>query len=856
MNNKKLNNKLVYLLAFIIPIVILLCAYYIIGIYPFGDKTLLFRDLNGQYISYFSDFRNSIVGDGSLLYSFTKEMGGNMFGLSAYYTLSPLNIIFALFLKNMLAEALMVLILLKIGLSGLTASIFFKKNFKEYGYFSLIFSTAYALMAYNIVYQSNIMWLDGVLLLPLVLLGINNLIKKNNIKLYVTTLALAIITNFYIGFIICIFTTLYFIYRLVVSIENKDLDRKYLFEKIKYFVMGSIFGGLLSAFVLLPTVFALSGGKAKFEFFTAPIEANYSFFDIISKFYINGLGNRDILVTLPNIYCGILILILAILYFFNRKVRLFEKISSIVMIFILLISFYVNKIDFIWHGFNKPVGFPYRYSFVFSFFILLLAYRSYISLKDVSKRSILAILVGIICVSALVYRGSYAYLSHKQIILSVMFAVLYCILLFIKKSSIKFDFIITLILALVLFIELGISGYEVFRDLKYLPRDKFVNYIDDVGSVINGIKADDNSFYRIEKTFNYNLNDPMLLNYNGITHFSSVYKLETKDFIGKMGFIATDAWFLYDIGSTSVANSLLNIKYIVIKAENAHLYNDSYKLIARKNGMCIYENTKTLPLGFMVNDDILNININNEKDLFKVQNDILNSMTGNKENYYDRVDNYKVKLSNAYKKDNSYVKKDTDKPASINISFNAKNENPMYLYLGVDDLKQGEIFLNNEKISYFSVNNHKIMPLGSFKPGENVDIRIDLKEDTFNLDNLYLESLNSNKFDNTYNKISKDDYKLTSYDNNHIKGEVTSTKDSNILYTSIPWDDGWKVTIDGKETEKLKVMDSLIGIKVPEGKHNVEFTFMPKGLVVGSAISIITLAGVVIGFIVTRKKAS
>ena len=854
MNKKNLSNKFTYLLAFIIPIIILLFAYYISKIYPFGDKSILFRDLRGQYISYFSEFRNALVGDGSLLYSFTKEMGGNMFGLSAYYTMSPLNLIFALFPKNMLNEAVLVLILIKTGLCGLTSSIFFKNNFKKFGYFSLIFSTAYALIGYNIIYQSNIMWLDGVILLPLVMLGMNNLIREKKIKLYVATLALSLITNFYIGFIICIFITLYFIYKLVLTIKEEVMARKEIIERIKYFIIGSLCGGLLSAFVTLPTIFALSGGKAKFEFFTSSIEANYKFFDIVTKFYINGLGEKDILVGLPNIYCGILIAILGILYFCNRNIKLFEKISSGIMIFILIISFYINKIDLIWHGFNKPVGFPYRYSFVFSFFIILLAYKSFINLKHLSKKSIIITLIGILCVSALVYRGKYVYLTHRQIKISVIFMIVYCVLLFIKKLDFKFKNIINVLLALILFFELGVNGYQVFNTLKYNSRSGFVDYINNTQSVIDSVKAGDNSFYRMDKTFNYNLNDPMLLNYNGITHFSSVYKTETRDFIRKLGFISTDVWFLYDMGSTVPANSLLNIKYIITKDKEAPLYNESYKLIDKEKDMNIYENTKVLPLGFMVNNDISKLDINNEENLFKVQDNILNSMTGKKENYFERIEDYNLKLNNVTRDGNTYNKVDSKKKASININLKAKNEDPMYLYIGVDDLKQAEIYLNNKKISYFSKNNQKIMPLGSFKSGESLDIRIDLKEKKFNIDNLYLYSLNNSKFNKTYEELSKNAYKINYYDNSDIKGEVISTGDNDILYTSIPWDDGWKVTIDGKKADKIKIMDSLIGVKVPEGKHNIDFTFMPKGLAIGSTISIITLAVIFIVWALTRRK--
>ena len=175
MKNKKL---LKYFLAFIIPCLLMLVIYACVGIYPFGKKSLLTVDMAGQYVAFFNAYKNIFTGGISAFYSFSKTLGGNMFGLITYYLMSPFNLIILLFDKMSITEAILLINILKIGSCGLTSFIYFDKTFKDRKLVTLVFSIVYALCAYNIVYSQNLLWLDGVIFLPLVFLGIDKLIEK------------------------------------------------------------------------------------------------------------------------------------------------------------------------------------------------------------------------------------------------------------------------------------------------------------------------------------------------------------------------------------------------------------------------------------------------------------------------------------------------------------------------------------------------------------------------------------------------------------------------------------------------------------------------------------------------------
>jgi uncharacterized membrane protein YfhO len=203
-------------LAFIVPAIIMYIIYLAMEIHPFGDGSVLVLDLNGQYVDFYEALRNFIYGDASLLYSFSRAMGGEFMGMYAYYLASPLSYIVALFPQDMILDALLLIFLIKVGLCGVTFGFYLHKLSKtrlSHNKIAIVtFSILYALSAYCIVHQHNSMWIDAVFWLPLIAFGIEELIKKGHYKLYTVSLSVALMSNFYIGFMLCIFSCVYFLY--------------------------------------------------------------------------------------------------------------------------------------------------------------------------------------------------------------------------------------------------------------------------------------------------------------------------------------------------------------------------------------------------------------------------------------------------------------------------------------------------------------------------------------------------------------------------------------------------------------------------------------------------------------------
>ena len=255
-------------LCFLIPALIVYLIYLSRLLHPFGDGCVLVLDLNGQYVWFFEALRNFARGDADLLYSFSRALGGEFLGIYAYYIASPLSFLVCLFPQKMMLEALLTLFMLKAALCGLTFGIYMHKTLKDRRPFAVItFSIFYALTAYAVIQQHNTMWIDAVMWLPLITLGIESLIKEGKFKLYSVSLAIAIWSNFYIGYMLCFYCAIYF---FLYYLGHKPSDRNPRGQRahfIRALIRMGIFSALavgVAAVVIFGAYYALNFGKTTF----------------------------------------------------------------------------------------------------------------------------------------------------------------------------------------------------------------------------------------------------------------------------------------------------------------------------------------------------------------------------------------------------------------------------------------------------------------------------------------------------------------------------------------------------------------------------------------------------------------
>ena len=870
--NKKIKENYIFILSFILPMVIMFVVFTSLGVGFIGDKTIVSSDMYTQYVAYFGKFKDILSGDGSIFYSFNKSIGGNNIGLFAYYLASPLNLLLILFPKSAIGEFIFIIYLIKIGLASLCFSLYISKVYKKKDLFVVIFSLCYALMSYNICFQMNIMWMDGMMLLPLVTLGIEEIILKGKYKLYMIVLFMVVVSNYYIGYMICIFSVVYFFYKSIIY-KKISLPRTF-----KFFGASFITGGLAS-FLLIPVLISLSNGKADFNLFSEAITIKQNLSSILSKLFIGSYNMGQVMKSPTNIYCSVMVAELLILYFFNREINIRNKIASLIVIVFIALSFFISTFILLWHGFDYPIGFQYRNSFIFCFFVIILAYECWLKIKGSNYKGLIIAVLFFVATSIYVSYGDYDYLDSNKIIATFIISLCYIIVFMI---CIKFNTIsksILPLISLLVMTELSLNAYLSMKNIKYIDKGHIGEYIETVSPLIEEVKSLNDNFYRIEQVYRNTLNDSMLLNYNGLGHSSSANEESTGRLIKNFGFKTSTINEIYNMGTTIPIDSILGIKYLISMEEpeffKCYKYKQNmfYNKIKTEGSYAVYQNPYALPIAFMVNEALESTKINEAKNKFVYNNDILKSMVNESYDIYKELNVTDIKLNNLsevkYDDEIVYQKEIKGVKATIELTLKAQEYGPVYMFLRSSEYENGfsskksnissqngvSITINNNvKYDQFTGHGYNIQFIGTYDKDEEITIEISVLNDSFSLDEVQLYYCDMDRFQDIYKNLSYNIIENTIYKDGYIKGDIKVTADKTLMYTSIPYDEGWNLKVDGEEYDYFKILNGLIGVKLQPGQHKIEFKYKLPGLRLGIGISIFSLGILILAF--KNKKKS
>ena len=314
-----------YIIAFFIPVVLMYISYAIFGLYPFGERSVLALDFNAQYVYYFESLRDDFWHfDRSFFYDWSRNLSGGYMGVIGYYLASPYTLIVMLLPRKMILTSLLIMILCKIGSASVTFNLYLQKSKGFTPLNATVFSVLYSMMAYMIIQTVDPMWLDGLVLLPLVALGLEHLIDDGRKLGYILPLALMFVANFYIGYMIGIFTAIYFLYYLFFGKEERRGKVKdYLYTCCNYGV-SSIVAVMLSAFMILPVYNALQLGKFDFTDPDFSFQVQFEPATILAQLLTAQYDSVNVQGS-PEIYCGILAVVLLPLFFLNSKISLRKK---------------------------------------------------------------------------------------------------------------------------------------------------------------------------------------------------------------------------------------------------------------------------------------------------------------------------------------------------------------------------------------------------------------------------------------------------------------------------------------------------------------------------------------------------
>lgn len=812
------------ILSAMIPLGLMVFSLYLLQITPFGDHTLVFLDAESQYIKFFAYFQSILRGENDLFYSFSKTMGGDILSLAAYYLLSPFNLLFGLFSLEQLPTAFTLVSVLKLSACGFT---YYFAASRLYGHKAthLAFSTAYALIAYNTVFCWNIMWLDGVILLPLMSLGLTRLWQEGRWKLYAFTIFYGLLTNFYIGYMLCIASVLF----CLVLMFLKACPIREKFRTFGTYAAASCIGGFAAAPVWLPAIFTLLSTRSA-ESQALDFAHSYSLSGLPVKLVSGTLNWYEVVVGRPNIFCGTAVILLVGIFFLTRRTPFKVKTAVAVLLLVFVASFRIEALDVAWHGFSPNRSFNFRYSFLLSFLLIRIAHHTFQDPQNFRWSTILP--------SALVTASLFAYVLLRNTVLvplgivSNIAALLIGALVLLLWNQ-KQHRLIPLLFVLCCVAEMGISLYLnwdfMVQGLGHLSAQDHAQTIRTSQPIFDRLREEDDSFYRIEQSYRSSQNDPMLFNYSGLSHFSSAEKPGVMTFLEKMGFKnCYDIWSYYNYGSTADADALLGVRYIMSPlALNAI---KGYPLLDTVNGISIYENPNALPLAMLADPAIGNVSMA-EADYFALHNQIWSGLTGKPTTVLHKEEAVNVTFENLHQTaPGTYQKTDEAAPASVRFVITVSREQPLYAYFTsrVDDQDVQVTVNGNDSGIYFNANRWDMFTLGTYTPGDTVTVELTLTKNELDFGEGYFYYEDLAALAQASAAIRQSPVQLRKDTGSHLSGSFTSDKNQLLLLT-IPQDDGWHITLDGKTIEAEKVLDCLLAIPVTAGEHTFSLRFLPTG---------------------------
>lgn len=798
-------NRKILILSFVLSATIMTIIYALIGMYPFGNKTVLTMDMSGQYVNFLEYFKNVLIGKANLFYNFSMNLGSNVFGVFAYYASSPLNLILLFFDKSNITEGILILNILKIALSCVTMSYLLLKTTKNKPISIIALSLMYSLMSYNIVYSQNIMWLDGSIYLPLIILGIEKILEKKSSLLFIISFFLCIVSNYYIGYMIGLFVLLYMGIRLFQTKKEKSIkewliqNKKIIWNLIKALIITV----LLAMIILLPVLLNLIASKMDiksniFEFSTYYHPLNAFAKIIIGGFSLDQLGNGA-----PNIYCGLITILLVFLYFNNKNVKNREKIGYSLLGLILGLSFIIVPLNLIFHMLQPPVWFPFRDSFLFSFCLIIIASKVLENFKEIEFNSFFKTVVLLSFIIMLLASLNLPTYSDKKVVFTIIILIINSIFLYkIYHNDTK---IIRIMFIMFISLELIINGNLITNNLDYVKKNRYLKIVNQVEPLIEKYKATDEEFYRIKNDVQRSANDPFLYNYEGYTHYSSLNNKTNQNFLTNYGI--RNSMVPENCTDTSiVVQSLLGIKYYMYNPKQMPNQNiEWYKQLEPG----VLKNEYDLSLGYASSENIKNLKITNSP--LVNQNNLIKAIADVEEDVFK-----KKKHPNLLK-----LKKESDEEWYIEYKIrNSFDINEVKIYYNHKLVKKtSDVGLDSNNVIYVPKGITEI----EFIPKNKDKITFDIYE--------YQHEI----FEKIYNKIKMKQLNVEVNEDNYLKGKI-KVKKPTLLLTSIIDDPGWKVKVDGKTQPKEKIANGLIAFYIEKGNHEVEFIFTPPGLYLGVAL--------------------
>ncbi len=870
--------KLEPLVAFILSITIFLILLRNNHIFGSGNYTILRGDLFSQYTAFIKEFLDSFKGNNSYYYSFSNYFGSSNSLMFAYYAYNPFNFLY-LIPGISLSLCTTIIICVKIGLSSACFTILLqyidKKRFVENNFnvaiMNLVSSLCYSLSGFIIIFHYHIMWLDAYYMLPIICLCLHKFVFENKKTGLIISYVYLFITNFYMGYIVGIFSGLIFISLLIYKNGFKELKR--LLSKVLSYVVLVLLSIGSCMVLLLPAALQLINQTEESHQSFLALKAN--FLDIINSMFIGHLPtiNNEV----PFLYCGIITILLLPLFFANKNIKRKDKVMAAVILGLLFLSMVVKSLYMLMHAFDKPNYYGFRFVFLTIFVLVVIGNITLKNMDGLKGWCFVPAPILLICLYYFmiddqknrfsnIYFNDYSKFNINIVFIAVV-SVLVCLLL-----KIKYKTVLACLILVSLLVELTINGNILFYQLGTSETEDKVNTyttaIKEGLDQINHLEGNYDQtvygydFYRIRIDNDINFNTAGQFGFNSLTSFSSSDAPKLRKLLKNFG-IATGYHFMLEKGYTEVTEMLFAAKYrMLLDYDNGQLAE-------------VGANNTALPLAYMVNDEVYSYN--SKGNPFDNQEYLIKCMTGKDYDIYveteDEVrfssrgitingkDNEDGLLSDSF----SYNKiSEINFPVVFSKDDNYDGTSPLmtfyvpykdgFVSYGYADVRDKEIIKglplfyggNQGKRNGNSVAYNDIVRGKNNGNAKNDIFNLSLNsKDSYDFKNIVFCYLDSEKIEEIYNDLIKNKVVINDFKTSVIKLKANKTQNRSVVFTSIPYEKGWSGYVDGQKAEiKPCLEDTFISIDLSgldDGEHNIELRFVPPGIKSGLIISLISV---------------
>ncbi len=829
--------RIALILSFVLPVVIMLSIFMAKGIYPFGDRSFLYSDMYHQYMPFFNEFLEKVKAGEGLSYSWNVGIGSNFLALYVYYLASPLHFLAFLIPARYLMEFMSYLVVVKIGLCGLSFFLYVKNRFQCRDGNILFFSCFYALSGYMAAYNWNIMWLDCVILFPLIIWGLERLVKEGRCGMYCITLGLSIFTNYYISIMICIFLVLYFVGLLITE--------KRSFRIVANFALYSLLAGGMAAILLVPEVCAILETDFGDMDFPEKLESYFSLLDEIARHCLCVTTERG-LEHWPNIYCGVAVFMLLPMYVLNQKIPIRKRFVNLALAGFLLLSFSTNVLDFMWHGMNYPDSLPARQSFIYIFLILVMCFEAYRNVDEIDGKQILYGYLA--AVLFLLWCEKFVESEDFQIgieILTLVFVTVYAVILYLYRTreSTEYRRILGFVTLVAVVTECTIN--TVNTSVGTTSRSAYLDSQSDYQALYqwtqereaDGLKNNesegsqtDMEFYRVEKFTRKTKNDATLAGYPSASLFSSTLNSRVMDMYTRLGMRHSKVYYSFD-GATAFTSALLNVGYMF--GDSDKYETELYELLQKSGEVYLYESKARLPFGYV-------------------------APTG-----YDLPEGYAnngLRLQNAMIEELGIegelfsVVPSEDK--GDDVEFTAEESGIYYALLTSSGTKKVESIGGSLETHEFpDLKKGSVLYLGFVGAGNSVTLHNGDEEDETPGISADIYRMDTEVLSAALEKLSGNYLEHVTYDSTHVSGQITM-EEAGRLILSIPYEDGWHITINGEEAECQSFGEALIAFELEPGEYTISMEYTPEGKYAGIAVSVISVGIFALIVVLKRVKSA